>query len=166
MFVKRVRVSFWSILWHLPQIIVQNRHPETIQVEHCQTHTFTKFIFYFLLMYLFNDFICQTGPPVILWGTPNIGSQLLPLTTAIIGYAIACWCSKGSMFVKDNSFITIHIAYAVTNKSKIVWTKTELILFYPGQRRLMQHVNVCFHSLICTQTFGGRWKHQWTAGQR
>ena len=39
----------------------------------------------------------------LLQGTPNTGTQLLPLTTAIIGYTIACWCSKGSMFVKDNS---------------------------------------------------------------
>ena len=98
------------------------------------------------------------------WGwtqTPSTGLPHPP-TTAINDYAISLrklsasnhscfrflsaneqWCSNGSKRVTDNSnyirrfsFITAHVAYVSTNKTKIVWIETELF-FYPGRARLM-----------------------------
>ena len=77
--------------------------------------------------------------------------DILPSTTAVFSYAIEN-CQLTSRFfvgaqavvsllqttqiVSDVCFINDHIAYASSNKTKIVWIETELF-FHPGRMRLM-----------------------------
>ena len=73
-----------------------------------------------------------------------------------IGAQMAQVCSR--QIIPGISFITAHVAYASTNKTRILWIKTELLFFLPGadaphvyMRAWMQ---CCFHSLIISaQTF-------------
>ena len=99
--------------------------------------------------------------------------DILPSTTAVFSYAIGprklsandqffCWCSNSSKFVTNNSgytdvfFITDHVAYASSNKTKIVWIETDPF-FLPGVNASHVYVHArvfgCFHSLISTKTF-------------
>ena len=65
-------------------------------------------------------------------------------------------CVQITQIVSGVSYITVHIAYAVTNKIKIVWIEMELI-FYPRRTRLMFMcvlLRCCFRRrLVSTQTF-------------
>ena len=82
--------------------------------------------------------------------------DILPSTAAVFSYAIGsrklsaneqffCWCSsvvrllQTTQIISDICFIADHVAYASSNKAKIVWLETELFffLFYPGWMRLM-----------------------------
>ena len=79
--------------------------------------------------------------------------DILPSTTAIFSYAIGSrkLSANGQFFVgaqtvvsllqttqiiSDVCFVTDHVAYASSNKTKVVWIKTELFL-YPGWMCLM-----------------------------
>ena len=101
--------------------------------------------------------------------------DILPSTTAVFSYAIVSRkLSANEQFsvgaqtevsllqttqiISDVCFITDHVAYAGSNKTKIIWIETELFfLFLPGVDA--PHVYVyawvlgCFHSLISTKTF-------------
>ena len=57
-----------------------------------------------------------------------------------------------TQIIPDVCFITDHVTYATSNKTKIVWMETQLLLFFflPGVDA--SHV-YCFHSLNSTQTF-------------
>ena len=88
-------------------------------------------------------------------------------------------CSNGSKVVTDNSnyvsgvsFITAHVAYASTDKTKIVWIETELVLC-PWRTRPMftcmlwrGYVASKATVLLVPEPFGGRWQRRWTAEWR
>ena len=61
-----------------------------------------------------------------------------------------------SQIIPGVSFITAHVAYASTNKTKIIRTETEYF-FLPGAYAPHVHVRawtLCyFHSFVSTQTF-------------
>jgi len=96
---------------------------------------------------------------------------MLPPTTAILAYAIGLGklSANGQFFVGAEismqqttqiisglSFTTGHVAYASTNKTKII--SLEMVeLFFPGADASCVYVRAwtlcCFHSLISTQTF-------------
>ena len=74
--------------------------------------------------------------------------DILPSTTAVFSYAMGSWkLSANEQFfvgtqtvvsllqttqiIPDVCFITDHVAYASSNKTKIVWIETELF-FLPG----------------------------------
>ena len=40
--------------------------------------------------------------------------------------------SQTTQIISDVCFITDHVAYASSDKTKIVWIKMELLLFLPG----------------------------------
>ena len=101
--------------------------------------------------------------------------DILPSTTAIFSYAIGSWkLSANDQFfvgaaqtvvillqttqiISDICFITDHVAYASSDKAKIVCTETELFFFLP--RVDAPHVYMCawalgcFYSHFSTQTF-------------
>ena len=79
--------------------------------------------------------------------------NILPSTSALFSYALGsrklsaneqffCWCSNSIsllqtiQIISDVCFITDHVAYASSNKTKIVWIETDHF-FYPGWMRLM-----------------------------
>ena len=100
--------------------------------------------------------------------------NILPSTTAVFSYAIGSRkLSANEQFcvgvqtvvsllqtiqiIPDVCFITDHVAYASSNKTKIVWIETELF-FLPGVDAPHVYVRAwallgCFHSLISTETF-------------
>ena len=100
--------------------------------------------------------------------------DILPSTTAVFSYAIVpenCQLTRSffvvvvgaqtvvsllqtAQIISDVCFITDHVAYASSNKAKIVWIETELS-FLPGVGASHVYVRAwalgCFHSH--TQTF-------------
>ena len=103
--------------------------------------------------------------------------EILPSTTAVFSYAIGSRkLSANEQFfvgaqtvvsllqttqiISDVCFITDHVAYASSNKTKIVWIETELFFFFfffTGGGCVHVYVRAwalsCFHSLISTRTF-------------
>ena len=81
--------------------------------------------------------------------TPSTGLDILPSTTAVFSYAIGSrkpsaneqffgdaqtglrWLQTNQI-ISDVCFITDYVVYANSNKTKIVWIETELLLFNPG----------------------------------
>ena len=100
--------------------------------------------------------------------------DILPSTTAVFSYAIGSWklsaneqffvgaqtvvsLSQTTQIIPDICFITDHVAYASSNKTKIIWIEMELFFFLPGVDAPHVYVRAwalgCFHSLTSTQTF-------------
>ena len=108
--------------------------------------------------------------------------DILPSTAAVFSYAIGSRkLSANEQFfvgaqtvvnllqtiqiISDICFITDYVAYANSNKTKIVWIETELFFFFfspfffllPGVDAPHVYVRAwalgCFHSLISTRTF-------------
>ena len=100
--------------------------------------------------------------------------NILPSTTAVFSYAIGSRkLSANKQFfvgaqtvvsllqttqmISDVCFITDHVAYASSYKTKIVWIETELFFFLSGVDAPHVYVRAwalgCFHSLISTLTF-------------
>ena len=98
--------------------------------------------------------------------------DILPSTTAVFSYALGSWkLSANEQFfvgaqtevillqttqiISDVCFITDHVAYTSSDKTKIIWIGTELFLL-PGVDA-PHHVRAwalgCFHGLISTRTF-------------
>ena len=100
--------------------------------------------------------------------------DILPSTTDVFSYTIASRkLSANKQFfvgaqtvvrllqktqiISDACFITDHVAYASSKKTKIIWIEMELFFFLP--RVDASHVYVgalvlgCFYSHISTQTF-------------
>ena len=82
-------------------------------------------------------------------------SQSLPSQPPSTGLRHPRWCSNGSKFVTVNSnyiCLTTHVAYASTNKIKIVCIETELGFFLPRADAPRVYVRACmlccFHGLI------------------
>ena len=99
--------------------------------------------------------------------------DILPSTTAVFSYAegsrklsaneqffvgaqTVVSLLQTTQIISDVCFITDYVAYASSNKTKIVWIETELFLL-PGVDASHVYVRAwalgCFHSLISTQTF-------------
>ena len=99
--------------------------------------------------------------------------DILPSTTAVFSYAIGSRklsankpffggaqtvvsLLQTTQITSDVCFITDHVAYTSSNKTKIVWIETELF-FLPGVDAPHVYVHAwalgCFHNLISTQTF-------------
>ena len=85
-------------------------------------------------------------------------------------------CSNGSKVVTDNSnyvsgvsFITAHVAYASTDKTKIDWIEMELC-FLPGADapHVYERLRRCVAStvLLVSRPFAGSWQCWWTAARR
>ena len=100
--------------------------------------------------------------------------DILPSTTAVFSYAIGSrkLSANEQFFVGAQTvvsllqttqiishvcFITDHVAYASSNKTRIIWIETELFFFLPGVDAPHVYVRAwalgCFHSLIGTRTF-------------
>ena len=101
--------------------------------------------------------------------------DILPSTSAVFNYVIGSWkLSANEQFfvgaqtvvsllqttqtISDVCFLTDHVAYASSNKTKIVWIETELS-FLSGVDASHVYVRAwalgCFHSLVSMQVFGG-----------
>ena len=87
------------------------------------------------------------------------------LFAGCVGRTRVCVCSNDSNFINDKtqiisgvSIITPHIAYARTNKSKSCESRWNFYLTgaYAPHVYVRAWTLCCFHSLISTQTFGGR----------
>ena len=79
-----------------------------------------------------------------------------------------------TQIIPGTSFITAHVAYASTNKTKLVWIETKLFssfFFYPGRTRLkftcVLRRHVASTVLLVSKPFGGRWQFRgsWSALQ-
>ena len=101
--------------------------------------------------------------------------DILPSTTAVFSYTIGSskkLSANEQFFVGtqtvvsllqttqitlDVCFITDHVAYTSSNRTKIIWIETELFFFLHGVDASHVYVGAwvlgCFHSLISTQTF-------------
>ena len=105
--------------------------------------------------------------------------DILPSTTAVFSYAIGSRklsaneqyfvgaqtvisLLQTTQIISDVCFITDHVAYASSNKTKIVWIETELFLL-TGMDASHVYVRawalVCFHSLISTHTPSTAFRH-------
>ena len=64
-------------------------------------------------------------------------------------------CNRQLKVISGVSFITAHVAYAVTNKTKVTRIETELFLSGADARNVYVRAWTlcCLHSLIGTQTF-------------
>ena len=121
-----------------------------------------------------HHFLPQTYTLVNCWcKLQALVYDILPSTTAVFSYTIGSrkLSANEQFFVgaqtvvsllqttqllSDVCFITDHLTYASSNKTKIVWIETELFLL-PGVDAPHVYVRAwvlrCFHCLISTQTF-------------
>ena len=65
-------------------------------------------------------------------------------------------CNRQLKVISDVSFITAHVAYAITNKTKAVRIETELFILLGAEAPniyVRAWMLCCLHSSISTQTF-------------
>ena len=93
--------------------------------------------------------------------TPQVPENCQLTSSFFVGAQTVVCLLQATQIISDVCFLTDHVAYASSNKTKIVWIETELFsflfFFLPSVDALHVYVRAwalgCFYSHISTQTF-------------